>query len=264
MKYKGAVFFDYDGTLADEKKGIFLPTQTTQKALAELSKNGYMTVLATGRAMCYVPETGIAFDGYVTTNGAYAEVDGKMIHEKFIDTAHLERLMQAMDEMGLAYSLERQHACYGNNLQDPDFLYMLDNFNIPRSVFYPLTEMPDRRASKLLMAYRTEEQVETLVKEFEGVFGLYKHRKNQSLDINQIGITKATGAAEILRVFEIPKERAYAFGDASNDYDMLKLVGHGVAMREHVECLDEVCEMVADGVENEGIAKALREYELIK
>ena len=37
MKYKGAVFFDYDGTLADDRCGIHLPTETTRKALKKLS-----------------------------------------------------------------------------------------------------------------------------------------------------------------------------------------------------------------------------------
>lgn len=264
MKYQGIVFFDYDGTLADEKRGIFLPTPATRRSIEKLSENGYMTVLSTGRAKCYVPQTGIAFDGYVTSNGAYAEVDGEAVYEKHIRTEDLQALMQTMDEMGLTYSMERQDVCYGRDLQDKAFLHMLDNFKIPLSCFRPLSELGNRQVSKLLMVYRTEEQVQELTEKFRGVFELYKHRKNKSLDINQTGITKATGAAEIVRAFGIAREKVYAFGDGSNDYDILKLVGHGIAMREHEECLDAVCEMVTAGVEEEGIEKALLAYGLIE
>lgn len=165
--------------------------------------------------------------------------------------------------MGLAYSLEHQDMCYASDMEDPDFLHMLENFGIPLSVFRPLAEMPDRRASKLLMAYREEWQYDRLSAEFTGIFNLYKHRKNKSVDINYTGITKATGAAEIIRVFQIPRKRVYVFGDGSNDYDIMKLAGHGIAMRDHAACLDGVCEMVTGGVEEEGIAMALQKYGII-
>ena len=263
MTYQGVIFFDYDGTLADEKLGIYLPTQATRRAVEAASGKGYMTVLSTGRAKCYVPDTGISFDGYVTTNGAYAEAERKPVYEKYIEENDLARLMEAMDAMGLAYSLENQHICYASDLTDPDFLHMLDNFGIPLSVFRPLSEMPARKASKLLMAYREEAQFEKLSAAFSGVFSLYKHRKNKSVDINCTGITKATGAAEIIRKFGIPRESVYVFGDGSNDYDIMKLAGHGVAMRDHAACLDQVCEMVTGGVEEEGIAVALQKYGII-
>lgn len=263
MSKQGVIFVDYDGTLADEKLGIYLPTPATCRALEKASENGYMTVLATGRAKCYVPETGIRFDGYVTTNGAYAEVAGKPVYEKYIDEKDLERLMRAMDSMDLAYSLEKQDVCYASNLDDPDFIHMLDNFGIPLSVFRPLSQMPDRRASKLLMAYREEGQFERLSAEFSGVFGLYKHRKNKSVDINCAGVTKAAGAAEIIRAYGFSRDQVYVFGDGSNDYDIMRLAGHGIAMRDHAACLDGVCELVAGGVEEEGIARTLEHYGLV-
>jgi len=89
MKYKGAVFFDYDGTMADDRIGIHLPTETTKKALKSLSENGYMVVLNSGRSKAALMETGIDFDGYVLMNGAYAEVDGKCYPEKDYHTVYV-------------------------------------------------------------------------------------------------------------------------------------------------------------------------------
>ena len=49
MNYKGAVFFDYDGTLADEANGIFLPTEATVNSVKKLKEKGlYIIPLKVG------------------------------------------------------------------------------------------------------------------------------------------------------------------------------------------------------------------------
>ena len=63
--YKGAVFFDVDGTLVDERLEIFKPTSKTIESIQKLKENGYLVGIATGRARCYVPDMGIDFDCYV-------------------------------------------------------------------------------------------------------------------------------------------------------------------------------------------------------
>ena len=263
MKYQGAVFFDYDGTLADEKAGIFAPTPQSCAALAALSANGYLAVLATGRAKCYVPRTDAVFDGYVTTNGAYAEIHGQKIYEEFLNKEDLRQFMQAMDALGLYYSLEDQDACYAKDRDQKEFRQMLDNFKIPLEIFHPLSEMRELNASKLLMAYQEEWQFEQLAEQFRDKFGIYKHRFNKSADVNAAGMTKAVGARAIIRHFGIPRENTYAIGDGANDYDILKLVGHGIAMEKHAACLDGVAELVTAGVAEEGIYRALKAYKLI-
>ncbi|MBR5467596.1 MAG: HAD family phosphatase, partial [Firmicutes bacterium] len=69
--YKGALFFDYDGTLIDRTEKIFYPTEKTIKALEYLQSEGYIVCLATGRSLSYMPETGIDFDCVITDNGGY-------------------------------------------------------------------------------------------------------------------------------------------------------------------------------------------------
>lgn len=263
MNYRGVVFFDYDGTLSDEKAGIFAPTEASCRAIRALSDNGYLAVLATGRAKCYVPQTNAAFDGYVTTNGAYAEIRGQKIHEEFLNRAQLLQLVDAMDALGMYYSLENQDACYAKDMDYPAFRRMLDNFKIPLDIFHPLSELREMNTSKLLMVYDAEWKFEQLSEQFRGIFGIYKHRFSQSADINAAGMTKAVGAEAIIRRFDIPIEHTYAIGDGSNDYDILKLVGHGVVMEKHAACLDEIAELVTADVGDEGVYQALKTYHLI-
>jgi len=89
------------------------------------------------------------------------------------------------------------------------------------------------------------------------------HRNGISTDISQEGIAKGTGIEKICEYFDIPKENTYAFGDNTNDYDMIKRAGHGIIMGNHASELEDVAEFITDTVENEGIYKALVKYGLI-
>ena len=54
-----------------------------------------------------------------------------------------------------------------------------------------------------------------------------------------------------------------AFGDGENDIEMLKFAGIGVAMGNAKEKTKEAADYVTDTVENHGVLKALRHFELI-
>lgn len=261
--FKGIVFFDYDGTLADEKEGIFLPTAATRQAAAKLRKNGYAVMLCTGRALCYVPECGISFDGYVTSNGAYAEVEKKEVFSDYVDSAELFKLTAAMDELGLYYSLERQDMCYAKDKNEADFRYMLDNFRINPDVFFPLEEKKPEKIAKLLLACADDAKAALLAEKFKGSFVFEKHRKNASYDIGKYGVSKGKAVEAVISSLGISRADTYAFGDGTNDYDFLRAVGHGIAMGYHAPILDEAAEYVTDTVKNEGITKALLKYKLI-
>ncbi len=263
MQYKGAVFFDYDGTLADEKKGIYYPTETTKKALKKLSENGYMVVLATGRAKCYVPDTGVDFDGYITSNGASAEVGGDVIWQDFFSSKDVLELIDKFESMDLYYSMENMKQCYARDIQNSKFVAMLDNFNIPKNVFTNLDKNNIPKVSKMLLVYNTDEEIKYLSDYFKKRFAFYKHRKFRSADVTKHEIVKAVGAKAICEKFNIPKQNTYAFGDGTNDYDLLNYVGHGIAMGYHHSSLDSVAEITTDTVENEGIYKALVHYGLL-
>ena len=48
-KYKGVIFFDYDGTTVDEVDEIKTATPTTVESLNKLKENGYLTMLCSVR-----------------------------------------------------------------------------------------------------------------------------------------------------------------------------------------------------------------------
>lgn len=263
MKYKGAVFFDYDGTLADDRCGIHLPTKTTQRALTELSQNGYMVVLNSGRSKASVLDMGIDFDGYVLMNGSYAEVDGESIFERAISKEKLSELLSVLDNHEVDYFCEGEKKCFVNNINGEKFLEYMGKYRLPLTNFLPIDKNNLPKTYKLQVIYGTGEGYKKLEETLPEGFVLDDHRNGISTDISREGSVKAVGVEKICEYFGLEKENTYAFGDNTNDYDMLKYVGHGVAMGNHAPELEEVCEIITDTVENEGIYKALVKYGLI-
>ena len=134
--YKGAVFFDVDGTLVDERLKIYQPTEMTKQAIARLKENGYLVGIATGRSRCYTPKTDIDFDCYVTSNGAVAEVDGKEIHNDFISKEDLKTLIDYMESEGIGYAIEGSKACYVQAAAEEKFRKFLEIFHIYYCSFF--------------------------------------------------------------------------------------------------------------------------------
>ena len=59
------------------------------------------------------------------------------------------------------------------------------------------------------------------------------------------------------------KDDAYAFGDGYNDQAMFREAGQRIAMGNGVDVLKEKATYITDTVDNEGIYKALKHYELL-
>lgn len=259
--YKGAIFFDYDGTLTDENCHIYTPTEKTNIALEKLRRSGYATFLTTGRMKAMTTLVSGKFTGLITSNGAYTEVDGKCINNVFIPDEVIKHAVEYMNKENIYYALENQICGYSNGLKTENFLNMLDHFKLARSLFKPHTcGMDIGGVNQLIVSYSSESVIEKMIEEFKNTLSIKKHRYFLSADINDINTSKADGVKAVLDYLNIPKENSYAFGDGDNDYSMLTAVGHPIAMGDHSKMLESVSEYITKTVKQDGIFHALSEY----
>lgn len=92
MKDIKIAFFDIDGTLVDFQKKYM--TEKTRQALCALRANGIRICIATGRTPMTVPKfEGVAFDAYLTFNGAYCYDAQGTILSRTIPGQDVERLI---------------------------------------------------------------------------------------------------------------------------------------------------------------------------
>lgn len=262
--YIGAVFFDFDGTLVDEREKIFLPTEATKASIETLQSNGYMVGLATGRSKCYIPETGIDFDCFVTSNGAYAAVDDKIVVNEVINTADIIELFEFFRKNNMGFMTENQKQCFYSTTCYTQFEEMIETFNISMNNFSPMPESAASvRANKLMFTYDDEESLKKLRDKFSEKFHITMHRHDPSGDLGIKGVSKAVGIQKVISEFNLDIADTYAFGDGENDYEMLSTVGHAVVMGHHSAKLSSIASLITDTVINEGVTKALEKLKLI-
>lgn len=262
MQYKGAVFFDYDGTLADENAGIHMPTQATKQAVRRLRENGYLAILATGRAMPYMNDGGIKFDGIITSNGAYALAGGEVVLDHPIAVESMMRLIQRMNEIGVCYSIDHPEKCLTNDVRSEDFQIWIHTFDIPEASFRNIEPGEAVVGYKLCILFHKYEEIAVLCEEFPE-FEFFPQRVFKYADVNIRGFNKAFGVKAICRHFGLRQEETYAFGDSTNDIKMLECVGHGIAMGNHAPELAPYAEFITRSVADEGIEWGMKHYGLI-
>jgi len=263
MNYKGAVFFDYDGTLTDGAAGVTETSQATRRSIAQLRQAGYLAVLDTGRAMCYADKSGVDFDGMITSNGTHALVCGEVVLNTPIDQEALARIMARLNEMGIYYGIDNPERCYARDLDEASFAHWIRTFSISRDTFRPLPADGKPVGYKLSVLYHTMDEVEQLRAEFGRLFSFDCHNGYNCVDVTARTASKGKGVRAVIEHFGLSRDSTFAFGDGANDRDMLMSVGHPIAMGRHAPELDDCCEFVTRRVCDEGIEFGLKHYGLI-
>ena len=77
------------------------------------------------------------------------------------------------------------------------------------------------------------------------------------------GVSKGATIQNFMESMGEPIENAYAFGDSTNDIEMLEMAGTAIAMGNGAELAKAVADYVTDTVDNDGLYNAMRYYKLI-
>jgi Cof subfamily protein (haloacid dehalogenase superfamily) len=82
------------------------------------------------------------------------------------------------------------------------------------------------------------------------------------LDVMKVGSTKGNGLMMLADRLGIPRENTFAIGDNENDLPMLQMAAHSIAMGNSREDIKACCDYVTSNCDEDGFAKAMREYVL--
>lgn len=83
------------------------------------------------------------------------------------------------------------------------------------------------------------------------------------LEVTDQKANKITGIEWLCAYWGMDMEETMAFGDGFNDVEMIKRAGIGVAMGNGEANCKEVADRVCDRIEQDGIAKLLKELEIL-
>lgn len=263
---KGLLLFDYDGTLVDGSIGIHDISETTINALNQARENGYLTILASGRSIGMVESMKHLFDGFITTNGAYAKLLDTEYYDNKISTDTIRRIYEFFQgkEDKIYANIETQTYAYVTKLGSQLYEQFMEYFGLDRSIFRPWEGQIDDGFYKISVMYNDLDTYYELENLFKGDLEIIHHPHEYFTEMTPKGCTKGAGLEAILQKSGFPRDKVYAFGDSANDYTMLKAAGHAIIMGRHMDIVEEVAEFTTKNVEDDGIVYAMKHYGIIE
>ena len=249
---------DMDGTLLDGDSRV---PQETYDLILELEARGIGFVAASGRrydTLRSMFEPVADHMSFVASNGAQVIDRGGLIGREIFSTAGIRRLVDVVAMFPTLHLvlfdqtrsfLLNDALCYQQEFDKdlPNQVYVLDvpsaEVDIIKASIYCDEALMD-------MAYVLSRE---LGEEFT-----FAPSGHQWIDVMQRGVSKATGLAQVLERRNIPASDVMAFGDAMNDYELLRMVGCSRAMGNARSAIKQIADRVIGTNDEQAVQKELR------
>lgn len=262
------VFFDADGTILDIEKGV---PADIKPAIAQLTANGHLAFLCTGRSRAYIPKEveDLPLSGMITNLGAYMEYQGKVLFNRELSTSDARFAVETLRRCGFVPVLEGSEYMY----------YDLDEYTTEIDWFadlitrdlgtklLPIKGNEDNLHFSKISAKKTPGcSVDKVCGELNFLFDHICHEGDfvgKTVEFVTKGCSKGLAICVICAVLGVDAKDTIAFGDSNNDLSMFDVVHTKVAMGNSSSGLLKAADYVTDTLENEGIPKALKHLGLI-
>ena len=262
-KYKGLVAFDLDHTLLDHNTWKITPSAI--KGIKKLKENGYAIAIASGRDM--KNEISIPYlhevdpDILIHMNGTLVELKDKVLMDRCMDKELLERVLKFSEQNNFPIGARINEIDYFLNQEEVIFfdekyfgIYQYRHFDDPWKLMdlsvRSLAFYGDRKRSVILQNAFPELKVMMFSKDF-------------GADVVEAEYSKAQGIKRACEHFGISLDQTYAFGDSTNDLEMLEKANVGIAMGNAVNEAKKTADYITDDIDKDGIYKALLHFGLI-
>ena len=257
------VFFDIDGTLWGEDAKI---PESTKLAIKKLQENGHKAFICTGRAkgnVCDRQFDEIGFDGVIASCGNHVEMNGEILYERILPFETVKKIYDITRKYKLSIVMEGPQN------------HWLDEFGFEGDTYidYIIEELKDRaiplractediHINKFSALVSPNTDYDAIKQSLGDEFDFLEHGGGV-IEVVPKGTSKATGIEWLCNHLGITKEDTYGIGDSINDFDMLRFVGHGIAMGNGSDIIKETAEFVTTHIDEDGIFNALKHYGLI-
>ena len=251
-------FFDIDGTMIHI--GSSEITANMLETLKRLQKNGIKICVATGRPPAILPRfPGIEFDTYLTFNASYCYTKDKIIFRNPIPADDVQTVIRNASKIHrpLALSSASRIGANGSS-QDLEDYFAISRHKL--KIIDDFDELSREEIFQIMIGCR-ENEYSAILEDVKGA--RITAWWDRAADIISATGSKGYGIEKVLDYYGLDRRQAIAFGDGTNDIEMLQTVGIGVAMGnagDNVKAAaDDICGTAAD----DGIFTYCREHRLI-
>ncbi|WP_281678056.1 HAD family hydrolase [Eggerthia catenaformis] len=269
------LFFDIDGTLISDRTYKIPPSAID--AISKAKKNGHLCFLCTGRSYAMTKEVSTAgIDNAIITNGMGIILNKQPIILHTIDKLIVSKTLQLIEEMNggyqiidwqygyqNAYNYAHSKKAFLDRFPDIDPLYFFNQKGMKS-----LTEYPESDILKIDVTLNSEEDAKRFNQELDPSLemtwaGGYTNHTANAGELVSKGYNKGTGIKELINYLHMDIKDTIAFGDSSNDKEMLKTVNTAIVMGNGSDDIKQYADFITDDIDNDGLAKAMEHLNLI-
>ncbi len=233
---------DLDGTLLNEQCHI---SPENEQAIRQATAHGIHVCVATGRgyhsAIDYVRQLGLTTP-LVVTNGSEVWRTPDELHTRIVLEPTTIRALRALaEQLGVWYWAYSAAGLY-NKEQWIE---------------------AEEQTAWLKFGFFTEDAAKRdVIRQRVPALGTFEvtHSHPHNVELNPVGISKATGLAIVCTLLDVRMEDIIAVGDSNNDVSMLRAVGLGVAMGNAEEAVKAIAGAVTTTNEAHGVASVIARY----
>ena len=259
---KKILFFDIDGTILTADHMI---PQSAREALLAVQQAGHVLVINTGRPYRHIePQIrSFGFNGYVCAIGGHIFIDGREILYKSFTHDESAEIRNVGYECGMDMLFESERGIWMDDRCTSAFarreFAWLESIGVPG---YTDTEREDFSFDKFVCWPTEHADRERFINRFSDRLN-FIYRENSMLEVVHKGLSKAKGMRIVMEALGFSAADSYAFGDGANDLPMLREAGTSVLMGNAPKDLWKEADYVTSSVTDDGLAKALRHFELM-
>ena len=259
------IFFDIDGTIVDEASQI-IPSSTVE-AISALRQQGHTPIINTGRPYSHLDPRvrAMPFAGWVCSGGMEGYVNGQWLQKLHMSPELSRQVIQTVREcrMQVIFEVEGGFLLDGDLSTCPRVVHETAQMVKKGFSVWQTSQVSDPQIIKFVTFDGPDSRRAEFVAFMQQYF-LCIDRGNGMMEFVQKGCSKAAGMELMLQHLGAAKEDTYAIGDSTNDVTMFRIAGHAICMGNGMDEAKAEAEYITDTVLNDGIAKALQHYDLIR
>ncbi len=244
------ILTDLDGTLLCSDGRI---SERTKSILRSCRNRGIYIVIATARfwigAERYIEA--IQPDYEITTDGTLIHRHGKEIYSCTFETDDANRIIQDI----LAQDNTAEIIVAAGRRVFWNSMHISESERLHKAVYYDYREPMYCKANKIVTELPNHETALEIANKNHCRLQSYRGEKWYSFLPEKSG--KIQAICELARILNISLNEIVAFGDDTNDMEMLKMCGTGIAVDNAVPIVKDIADSIALSNDENGVAEWL-------
>ena len=284
------VAIDLDGTMLNSYGVV---SEETKNTIKEIEKQGVEVIIASGRPIDSIKQIAKEIESknyFIAGNGAiiYDMKKDEIIYEKTLSKEKVLEIIKICEENSISYNVYTEREILATSLKYNVLYYHKENLkkeeskktkiNIVNNMYEYVKNKEDAKFLKITICDETKTVFNSIIKKLKGIKNIeildVSHMARKTIvhgteeyqisyfysEISTENVDKWEAIKFLIDKLNIKKEEVMAIGDNSNDKNMIKNAGLGIAMKQSTLSVLEVADEITEGNNEDGVAKILQKY----